>query len=83
MKTLTIALATIATLAVAAPTIASAEEINVRIGGHRDSYRDHRDFRPRAEFRGAHAEFRHHRWDRDRRPDRVVIIKKHRHHHWD
>ena len=37
MKTLTIALATIATLAVAAPTIASAEEINVRIGGHRKS----------------------------------------------
>jgi len=87
MKKLTIALATIATLAVAAPTIASAEDINVRIGGHGDSYRDRGDYRRHGEFRGARAEFREHgwhrRWDHDRRPDRIVIIKKHRHHHWD
>jgi hypothetical protein len=90
MKKLTIALATIATLAVAAPTIGSAQEIGVRIGGDRDFHRDRDEFRERGEFRGARAEFGGHQdrgwhrgWDRDRRSDRVVIIKKHRHHDWD
>ena len=87
MKHFAIALATIATLAVAAPTISSAEEIGVRIGGDRDFRRDRGEFRERGEFHGARAEYRdrgwHRGWDRDRRSDRVVIIKKQRHHDWD
>ena len=42
--------AALAAIAVAAPTIAKAEEFGVRVGGDRDMYRD-RDFRAaRAEF---------------------------------
>ncbi len=82
MKKLSIALATIATLAVAAPTIASAQSIGIRVGGDRDFHRD------RGEIRGARAEFRGHdrglhRGWRNHHADRVVIIKRHRHHHWD
>jgi hypothetical protein len=86
MKKFTIALATVATLAIAAPTIASAEEIGVRIGGDRDFHRDRGEFREHREFRGAHAEFRDREdrgWHRGWHHDRVVIIKKHRHHDWD
>jgi hypothetical protein len=90
MKKLSIALATLATIAVAAPTIASAQEFNVRIGGgDRDFHRDRGEFRERGEFRGARAEFRergdrgwHRGWHRDR-SDRVVIIKKQRYRDWD
>ena len=90
MKKFSIALATIATLAVAAPAVSSAQEIGVRIGGDRDAYRDRGDFRTH-EFRGARAEYRgvkenygwHRGWDRDRGSDRVVVIKKHRHYDWD
>jgi hypothetical protein len=88
VKTFAIALATIATLAVAAPAISSAEEIGVRIGGDRDFHRNRGEFRERGEFHGARAESRedrgwHRGWDRDRRSDRVVIIKKNRHRDWD
>ena len=89
MKKLAYALAALATIAVVTPTIASAEEFGIRVGGDRDMHRDHRD-RDR-EFRGARAEFsygehdrgRHRRWYRGegRGHDRVVIIKRHR--HWD
>jgi hypothetical protein len=85
MRKLSLALAALATIAIAAPTVASAEEfgVGVRVGGDRDrgEFRDHR------EFRGARAEFRdhdrgwHRGWDRDR-GSRTVIIK-HRHHNWD
>ena len=75
MKKLSMSLATLATIAVAAPTIASAEEFGVRIGGgNRDFHRDRGEFRERGEFRGARAEFREHGdrgWHRDR-SDRVV-----------
>lgn len=89
MKKLAYAFAALATIAVVTPTIASAEEFGIRVGGDRDVYRHHRD-RDR-EFRGARAEFNygerdrgHHRgWFRGegRGHDRVVIIKRHR--HWD
>jgi hypothetical protein len=91
MRKFGLALAALATIAVAAPTIASAEEfgVGVRIGGDRDRV----GFRDRDEFRGARAEFRDHdrgfhrgwyrdRWDRGR-GDRTVIIKQRRHHDWD
>jgi hypothetical protein len=81
MKKVFCVLAALATIAVAAPTVASADSFGFRIGGDRDYYRDRDDFRgARAEFygrdRGLHRGWG---WDRDR--DRTVIIKRHR--HWD
>jgi hypothetical protein len=85
MRKLSLALAAVATIAVAAPTIASAEDfgVGVRIGGDRDRV----GFRDRGDFRGARAEFREHDrglhrgWYRDR-GERTVIIKR-RHRDWD
>ncbi len=85
MRKLSFALAALATIAVAAPTVASAEDfgVGVRAGGDRDRG----EFRERREFRGARAEFRdhdrgwHRGWDRDR-GERTVIIKR-RHNNWD
>jgi hypothetical protein len=58
MRKLSLALAALATIAVAAPTIASAEDFGVRIGG--DHHRDRGEFRDHREFRGARAEYRDH-----------------------
>ncbi len=84
MRKLTYALAAVATLALAAPSIANAQDVRVRIGGDRDR----EVIRDRGEYRGVRAEFRGDRdrgwrrdgWRRDR--DRVVIIKR-RHRDWD
>jgi hypothetical protein len=86
MRKLSLVLAALATIAIAAPTVASAEDfgVGVRIGGDRDRG----GFRDRDDFRGARAEFRdhdrgfHRGWDRDR-GDRTVIIKQRRHRDWD
>jgi hypothetical protein len=78
MKKMSYILAALATIAVAAPTVASAEGFSFRIGGGPDYYyRDH-DYRgPRAEFyehnRGWHRGWYH---DGER-----VIIRRHR--YWD
>ena len=90
MKKLTFVLAALATIAVAAPTIASAEEFGVRGGGdrdhgdrgrgemHRDGDRDRGGMR--VEMRGD----RHHDRDwRNHRAESVVVIKHRRHHHDD
>ena len=83
MKKLALVIAGVATMAIAAPTIASAEQFSVRIGGDRDMHRDYRDSR---QFRGARAEFYghdhglHRGWYNHRR-DRTVIINRNR--HWD
>ena len=83
MKKLALVIAGVATMAIAAPKIASAEQFSVRIGGDRDMHRDYRDSR---QFRGARAEFYghdrglHRGWYNHRR-DRTVIINRHR--HWD
>src|SRR3954453_24118176 len=74
MRKLSLALAALATIAVAAPSIASAEDFGVvvRIGGDRDRV----GFRDRDDCRGARAESReHHRgfhrgWDRGWHRDR-------------
>jgi hypothetical protein len=77
MKKISGVLAALATMAVAAPTVASAEGFSFRVGSDRD-YRDN--------YRGARAEFYQHdrglhrgwyKHDGDRR----VIIKRQR--HWD
>src|SRR3954471_23861058 len=77
MRKLSCVLAALATIAVAAPTVASAEGFSVRIGGDRDDYRDH--YRgPRAEFYG-HDRGWHRGWyDRDHDRDRVVVFRHHR-----
>ena len=80
MRKLSYVLAALATIAVGVPTIASATEFGVRIGGDRDYYSDYRG--PRAEFyghdRGWHRGWYHH--DRDYDGDRTIVIRRH---HWD
>ena len=79
MKKVSVILATLATIAVAAPSVASAESFGFRFGSDRDYYRD-RDYSygPRAEFYG-HDRGLHRGWYRD--DDRAVVIKRHR--YWD
>ena len=80
MKKISCVLAALATIAVAAPTVASAESFGFRIGSGPDYYSRDRDYYrgPRAEFyrqdRGLHRG-----WYRD--GDRTVIIKRQR--YWD
>jgi hypothetical protein len=83
MKKLSCVLAALATIAVAAPTVASAQGFSFRVGSDRDYYsRDRDDYYrgPRVGFyehdRGLHRGW----YDRDR--DRTVIIKRQRH-YWD
>jgi hypothetical protein len=78
MKKLSYVLAALAAIAVAAPTVASAQSFGFRIGGDRDYYRDRDYYGPRAEFYG-HDRGLHRGWYRD--DDRRVVIK--RHHYWD
>jgi|ERR1700681_4040424 hypothetical protein len=80
MKKVSCVLAALATIAVAAPTVASAEGFGFRVGPDRDYYYgDRDDYRgPRVEFyghdRGWHRGWYHHDGDR-------IIIR--RHHYWD
>ena len=72
-------LAALATIAVAAPTVASAQSFGFRIGPDRDYYSDrYYDNGPRAEFYG-HQRGWHRDWNH-RDGDRVIIR---RHHYWD
>ena len=78
MQKLSCVLAALATIAIAAPTVASAEGFGFRIGPDRDYYRD--DYRgPRVGIyehdRGLHRGWYNHEGNR------TVIIK--RHHYWD
>jgi hypothetical protein len=74
MKKLALALASFAAIALAAPSIASAETVVIKRGGHHDH---HRWDRSRAEYR-MHREYRPHRYVRPyhRHHDRTVIIKR-------
>jgi hypothetical protein len=65
MKKLGYAIAALGVIAVAAPSIASAETVVIKNGGH------HHWDRARAEYR-MHRDWHPHR-------DKVVIIKRHRH----
>src|SRR6266404_8150932 len=73
MKRFGYVLAALGAIAIAAPSIASAETVVVKRGGYHHGY-------------GARAEYREHRdrgwhegWRHRRHADKVVIIKHHRH----
>jgi hypothetical protein len=66
MKTFGYVIAALGAMAIAAPSIASAQTVVVK---HRDHH-----FGPRAEFR----EHRDRGWHGHRHADKMVIIKKHR-----
>ncbi|WP_441234430.1 hypothetical protein [Bradyrhizobium sp. 930_D9_N1_4] len=74
MKKLAYVVAAIGALAVAVPTLASAQTVVIK-NGH------HHGYGARAEMRGH----RDHGWHRGwHGRDRVVVVKRgHRHHHWD
>ena len=73
MKKFGYVLAALGAIAVAAPSIASAETVVIKRGGH------HHDYGARAEFR-EHREHRDRGWHEGRgHSDRMVIIKRHRH----
>ncbi|MFB9263509.1 hypothetical protein ACFFWD_10040 [Bradyrhizobium erythrophlei] len=76
MRKLGYVFAAIGALAIAAPSIASAETVVIKRDGYHQSWNDrwHHGWNARAEMRrdrGWHSGWRHH-------PDRVVIVKKHR-----
>jgi hypothetical protein len=74
MKKFGYVIAALGAIAIAAPSIASAETTIIKRGG------DHHRFGARAEFR-EHRDFgRHEGWRRHGHADKVVIIKHRRHH---
>jgi hypothetical protein len=74
MKKFGYVLAAVATIVIAAPSIASAETVVIKRGGH------HYGYGARAEMGRHHDRGWHRGWDRGHRGDRVVVIKR-RHHH--
>ena len=74
MKKLGYAIAALGVIAVAAPSIASAETVVIKRGGHHDWDRS------RAEY-GMHRDYGWHRGWHHR--DRVVVVKRGHRHHWD
>lgn len=89
MKKLTYVLAAIAAIAITVPTVASAEEMSVRVGdrdhGDRDRGEMHRDRdHDRGGMRGEmHGDRDHDRGWRSHRAESVVVIKHRRHRHED
>jgi hypothetical protein len=83
MKKLGYVIAALGAIAVAAPSIASAEEFAIRHRDH-DRFSDHFRYGDHDRF-GARAEFREHRdhgWHEGRRHrhgDKVVITRHHHH----
>jgi hypothetical protein len=67
MKKFGYVIAALGAIAIAAPSIASAETVVIKRGGYHHGY-------------GARAEFRGHRDHGWRHNDRKVVIIKHRHH---
>ena len=72
MKKFGYVIAALGAIVIAAPSIASAETIVIKRGGH------HHDYGARAEFREHRDHGRHEGWQQ-RHTDRMVIVK-HRHH---
>ena len=73
MKKLGYVLAALGAIIIAAPSVASAQTVVIKRGGHGM----HQGYGARAQMhRGWHGDRRWHRGDRHR--DRVVVIKRHR-----
>lgn len=74
MKKIALALASLTAIALAAPSIANAETVVIKRGGH---HYHHGWDRSRAEYR-MHREYRPHRYVRPfhRHHDRTVIIRR-------
>jgi hypothetical protein len=70
MKKLGYVIAALGAMAIAAPSIASAESVVIK---HRDHH-----FGPRAEYRVHRDHGWHEGWRHHRHADKTVIIKKHR-----
>ena len=77
MKRFGLVMAALGAIVIAAPSIASAETIVIKRGGHHHGY---------GHSHGARAEMhRCHGWHRGRghgHRDRVVVVKKRYHHHY-
>jgi len=73
MKKFGYIIAALGAIAVAAPSIASAETVVIKRGGYHHGYGARAEFREHRD-RGWHEGWRHHR-----HADKVVIIKHHRH----
>ena len=89
MKKLTYVLAALASIAIAVPTIASAEGFGVNVSGDREhGDRDRGEMRRGHDRASMHVEMRggdrdHGRNWRHSRAEQVVVIKHRRHHHED
>jgi hypothetical protein len=85
MKKFGFVIAALGVLTIAAPSIASAEDVVIRrdrdhIGARAEVRESPRaESREHREFRGSRAEFRERGWRH--RHDRVVILKHRRHHY--
>ncbi|HAP14100.1 MAG TPA: hypothetical protein DEA80_10150 [Afipia sp.] len=78
MKKFGFVVAAVAALAIAVPSIASAQTVVVKTGD-RGMHRGHHH----GEYRGARAEMhRHHGWHRGH-DKKVIVIKRGHHHHHD
>jgi hypothetical protein len=78
MRKLSYILAALATVAIGAPTAASAGGFGVYVGGDRDYYGDRYYSGPRYRYYG-HDRGLHRGWYHR---DRDVVIRRH-HHYWD
>ncbi len=77
MKKFGFVIATGAALAVAVPSIASAQTVVIK-SGERGMHRDYHH----SEYRGARAQmYRHHSWHRGHDHNKKVIVIKRGHHH--
>lgn len=78
MKKFGFVIAAVAALAIAVPSIASAQTVVIK-SGDRGMHRGHHH----GEYRGARAQMhRHHGWDRGHGHHKKVIVIKRGHHHY-
>jgi hypothetical protein len=78
MKKLGYVIAALGAMAIAAPSIASAETLEVK-HGDRDHMRPRGEFREHRDHMRSRAEFREHREHGWRNHDKMVVIKHRRH----
>jgi hypothetical protein len=77
MRKLGLVIAALGALVIAIPSIASAQTVVIKRGGHHHHDGWHGSHARMHHDHGHHRGWRH----RHHRGDKVVIIKKHRHHH--